>query len=180
MSVFARMRSHAGAMLAMTGPALTLGAAYLAEDAIEETIKSKYPPSEGPKYKPGDKVMYQGREYTVEGYSGHQGDTAYNLDMDRGLWITRNYDEAQRYAMMGGNDKGAVATIMHLGRSAESRYSRFDNAHTIHTPKDDHGYTVVTVEPLTDSNNATFKACSKRMVSDLSERTRAFFSKIFS
>lgn len=170
MSIFSSFRSQTGTLLTLTGPALVGAGALVAESKAEEALKKNYPPQKKPDYQPGQKVMHNGREYEVIGYSGHRGDTAHNLVLDgsREVWVTDDLSTAQKYARQGG--EGSVATIIGL-RSADTKCSRYENAYTAHVPnKDKHDYRVIKVDPVTPENDARVSACFSRMVQDLKSR----------
>jgi hypothetical protein len=127
---------------------------------LKKNIMNNYGPTEGPNYKPNDKIEVNGEELTVLGYSGHADpETAKNLKLvNHHVWITPDRGEAQTYA----GDNGSVATIA-AKYSGETLYSRYENQHHSHYPTEQHKYTIISVDRVTPANDARLPACTKRL-----------------
>lgn len=153
----------------------------IAVGAVTYHVYKDHPAPEKPTFELNDKVTqdkttstwrkctqkdieYDDCSHTVFGYSGHRRKVA-ELDLRSGreVWITPDYEEAQKYAKPGKNfPKAGVATI--AGKSPAPLGSpRFvAEGPEPHLPTEQHGYTTIAIEKVTPERDQRFRARTAR------------------
>jgi len=126
-------------------------------------VKERFGPTAGKTYEKGQKIIHNGEEYQVLGWTGHSKDTFDRYDMtDRDLYCG-DKEAAQGYGIVNGRSTAEVAVVVAKEEPAYGM-QRFEGEHAPYTSKSmkDCETKIIHREPVNSETDCRTSACCRR------------------